>query len=179
MGDFNVPHIHCSSTYAHNADLVFHGCLLSATLKLLLTQHITFPTGVREGQQANCLDLVLTRSKDSISEVSCLPPLAKNFLLEDCDKAELFSAFFANHLTMESEPVPTCRASSLNVSSTIDFSLELIPLPTLDNLDSFLRICNPNDGLQVQLMIKAGSDGFASLIGGLCSRQGRISMMIS
>ncbi|VDL86640.1 unnamed protein product [Schistocephalus solidus] len=51
--------------------------------------------------------------------------------------------------------------------------------PTLDNLDTFLRVCNPNDGLQVQLMIEAGFDGFASLIGGICSQQGHISMMIS
>ncbi|VDL87090.1 unnamed protein product [Schistocephalus solidus] len=36
--------------------------------------------------------------------------------------------------------------------------------PTLDNLDTFLRICNPDDRLQVLLMIEAGSDGFASLV---------------
>ncbi|VDM05141.1 unnamed protein product [Schistocephalus solidus] len=47
------------------------------------------------------------------------------------------------------------------------------------NLDIFLRFCNPDDGLQVQLVIKAGSDGFASLIGRLCSRHGRVPMMIS
>ncbi|VDL96661.1 unnamed protein product [Schistocephalus solidus] len=54
----------------------------------------------------------------------------------------------------------------------------LVALPTLDYLDTVFRFCNPDGGPQVQLMIKAGSDGFASLIGGLCSRQGRISMMI-
>ncbi|VDM00834.1 unnamed protein product [Schistocephalus solidus] len=51
--------------------------------------------------------------------------------------------------------------------------------PTLENLDTFLQFCNPDDGLEFQLMIEAGSDGFASLIGGLCSQQGRISMRIS
>ncbi|VDL97889.1 unnamed protein product [Schistocephalus solidus] len=145
---------------------------------------------------------------------------------------------------MESEPVPTFQASSFNVISTIDFSIELIPFlnlvtslrneqqsvfviyfnlrkafdkvphrrllvklealgtrsplldfissylsnrsqkvlvasTTLDNLDTFLRFRNPDDGLQVQLMIKVGSDGLASLIGGLCNQQGRISMVIS
>ncbi|VDL89742.1 unnamed protein product [Schistocephalus solidus] len=55
----------------------------------------------------------------------------------------------------------------------------LLASPTLDNLDTFLRFCNPDDGLQVQLMIKAGSDGFACLIGEQCSQQGRISMMVS
>ncbi|VDM06053.1 unnamed protein product [Schistocephalus solidus] len=33
---------------------------------------------------------------------------------------------------------------------------------TLDNLDNFLEFCKPDDGPQVQLMIKTGSDGFAS-----------------
>ncbi|VDM04708.1 unnamed protein product [Schistocephalus solidus] len=42
----------------------------------------------------------------------------------------------------------------------------LVASPTLDNLDTFLRFCNPDDGLQVQLMIEAGSDGFASLVVG-------------
>ncbi|VDL89712.1 unnamed protein product [Schistocephalus solidus] len=37
-------------------------------------------------------------------------------------------------------------------------------LPTLDNLDTFLRICNPDDSLQDLLMIEVGSDGFASLV---------------
>ncbi|VDL95642.1 unnamed protein product [Schistocephalus solidus] len=61
-----------------------------------------------------------------------------------------------------------------------DLSIEpRLASPTLDNLETFLRFCNPDDGLQVQLMIKAGFDGFASLIGGLCSQQGRISVMIS
>ncbi|VDM03789.1 unnamed protein product [Schistocephalus solidus] len=37
-------------------------------------------------------------------------------------------------------------------------------LPTLDNLDTFLRIRNPDGSLQVLLMIEAGSDGFTSLV---------------
>ncbi|VDL98986.1 unnamed protein product [Schistocephalus solidus] len=37
-------------------------------------------------------------------------------------------------------------------------------LPTLDNLDTFLQICNPDDSLQVLLMIEMGSGGFASLV---------------
>ncbi|VDM05829.1 unnamed protein product [Schistocephalus solidus] len=40
----------------------------------------------------------------------------------------------------------------------------LVASPTLENLDTFLRFCNPDDSLQVLLMIKAGSDGFASLV---------------
>ncbi|VDN39475.1 unnamed protein product [Dibothriocephalus latus] len=33
---------------------------------------------MRVGQQSNCLDLVRTKSHDSINEVSCLPPLGKS-----------------------------------------------------------------------------------------------------
>uniref|UniRef100_A0A183TJA0 Reverse transcriptase domain-containing protein n=1 Tax=Schistocephalus solidus TaxID=70667 RepID=A0A183TJA0_SCHSO len=40
----------------------------------------------------------------------------------------------------------------------------LVAFPTLYNLDTFLRICNPDDSLQVLLMIEAGSDGFDSLV---------------
>ncbi|VDM03853.1 unnamed protein product [Schistocephalus solidus] len=42
--------------------------------------------------------------------------------------------------------------------------LDFIALPTLYNLDTFLRICNLDDSLQVLLMIKADSDGFASFV---------------
>ncbi|VDM00743.1 unnamed protein product [Schistocephalus solidus] len=78
LGDFNAPHMDWSLACAHSSDLALDGCLLSTTLKLLLTQHVTFPTRVCEGQQANGLDLVLTKSQDSIDEVSCLPPLGKS-----------------------------------------------------------------------------------------------------
>ncbi|VDM04782.1 unnamed protein product [Schistocephalus solidus] len=40
----------------------------------------------------------------------------------------------------------------------------LVALPTLDKLDTFLQICNPDDILQVLLMIEVGSDGFVSLV---------------
>ncbi|VDL92039.1 unnamed protein product [Schistocephalus solidus] len=72
MGEFNAPHIDWSSACAHYPQLAFDGCLLSTTLKPLLKQHFNFPTRVREGQQANCLDLILTKSQAS------LPPLARN-----------------------------------------------------------------------------------------------------
>ncbi|VDL86103.1 unnamed protein product [Schistocephalus solidus] len=55
----------------------------------------------------------------------------------------------------------TSNKKTLDVSGGI---LRLTTLPTLDNLDTFLRICNPDDSLQVLLMIEAGSDGFASLV---------------
>nr|VZI32094.1 unnamed protein product [Spirometra erinaceieuropaei] len=75
MGDFNAPHIDWSSTHANSSEQTFDRSFLNTTLKLFLTQHVMLPTRVRESQQANCLDLVLTKSQDSIDEVSCLPPL--------------------------------------------------------------------------------------------------------
>ncbi|BHF67229.1 hypothetical protein SprV_0301025400 [Sparganum proliferum] len=73
MGDFSAPHIDWSSTHANSSVQTFDS-FLNTALKSFLTQHVMLPTRVREGQQANCLDLVLTKSQDSIDEVSCLPP---------------------------------------------------------------------------------------------------------
>ncbi|BHF72724.1 hypothetical protein SprV_0401579400 [Sparganum proliferum] len=78
MGDFDAPHIDWSSTHANNSETTFDGSFLYTALKLFLTQHVMLPTRVREGQQANCLALVLTKSQDSIDEVSCLPSLGFN-----------------------------------------------------------------------------------------------------
>ncbi|VDL91522.1 unnamed protein product, partial [Schistocephalus solidus] len=64
---------------------------------------------------------------------------------------------------MESESVPKFQAFTFNVIGTINFSSELISSTTLDNLDNFLRFCNPRDGVRDLLMVEAGSDGFASL----------------
>ncbi|VDL87889.1 unnamed protein product [Schistocephalus solidus] len=50
--------------------------------------------------------------------------------------------------------------------------------PILDKLYIFRRFCNPDDALQVQLMIKPGSDGFTSLIGEIYSQKGHISIVI-
>ncbi|BHF62023.1 hypothetical protein SprV_0100500400 [Sparganum proliferum] len=58
-----------------------------------------------------------------------LPPLPNNnkvLLIEDADKAELFSAFFAKHPNTESEPVPFFRTLTDRTVSTIDVSSDLI-----------------------------------------------------
>ncbi|BHF61914.1 hypothetical protein SprV_0100489400 [Sparganum proliferum] len=72
MGDFNAPHIDWSSTHANSSEQTFDGSFLNTALKLFFPQHDMFPTRLREGQQANCLDLVLTKPQDSIDEVTCL-----------------------------------------------------------------------------------------------------------
>ncbi|VDL87555.1 unnamed protein product [Schistocephalus solidus] len=78
MGDFDALIIDWRSVYAHSSTLAFVGCLLSTTLEVLLSQQITFETRVHDGQQANCLDLILTKSQGSIEELSCLPLLDKS-----------------------------------------------------------------------------------------------------
>nr|VZI41937.1 unnamed protein product [Spirometra erinaceieuropaei] len=78
MGDFNAPLIDWSSAYASGPDHAFDRRLLDMTFKFFLTQHVSFPTRVREGQQSNCLDLLLTKSLDSVDEVQCLPPLGRS-----------------------------------------------------------------------------------------------------
>ncbi|BHF81444.1 hypothetical protein SprV_0702457400 [Sparganum proliferum] len=78
MGDFNAPLIDWSSLHARGPELAFDRRFLDMALRSFLTQHVLFPTRVREGQQSNCLDLVLTKSMDSIDEVQCLPPLGRS-----------------------------------------------------------------------------------------------------
>nr|VZI31187.1 unnamed protein product [Spirometra erinaceieuropaei] len=69
MGDFNAPLIDWSSLYARGPELAFDRRFLDMALRSFLTQHVLFPTRAREGQQSNCLDLVLTKSMDSIDEL--------------------------------------------------------------------------------------------------------------
>ncbi|BHF59313.1 hypothetical protein SprV_0100227000 [Sparganum proliferum] len=68
-----------------------------------------------------------------------IPPLLndnKVFLIDDTDKAELFSAFFAKHLATESEQVPFFRSLSDRTLSTIDVSSDLIKKHIKGHLDA-------------------------------------------
>nr|VZI46975.1 unnamed protein product [Spirometra erinaceieuropaei] len=78
VGDFNAPHINWSSASADCSEAAFDQQLVRTSDSLLLTQHVMFPTRVREGQQMNCLDLVFTKSSDNIDVVNCLPPLGQS-----------------------------------------------------------------------------------------------------
>nr|VZI16801.1 unnamed protein product [Spirometra erinaceieuropaei] len=78
LGDFNAPHINWSSASADCSEAAFDQQLLRTSDNLLLTQHVMFPTRVREGQQMNCLDLVFTKYSDNIDVVNCLPPLSQS-----------------------------------------------------------------------------------------------------
>nr|VZI44070.1 unnamed protein product [Spirometra erinaceieuropaei] len=78
VGDFNAPHIDWSPASADCSETTFDQQLLRTSDNLLLTQHVMFPTRVREGQQMNYLDLVFTKSSDNINVVNCLPPLSQS-----------------------------------------------------------------------------------------------------
>ncbi|BHF73128.1 hypothetical protein SprV_0401620400 [Sparganum proliferum] len=78
----------------------------------------------------------------------------KIFLIDETDKAELFSDFFAKHLATESDPVPFVRSLSDRTLSTIDVSSDLIKkhISLLKNSH-----CSGTDGIP-NLFIKQTSD---------------------
>nr|VZH93787.1 unnamed protein product [Spirometra erinaceieuropaei] len=78
MGDFNAPGTNWNTLQASGPKSAFDYRLLSKTLNACLTQHVMFPTRTREGQRANCLDLVFTKTPDSIDEIASMPPLGRS-----------------------------------------------------------------------------------------------------
>ncbi|BHF68944.1 hypothetical protein SprV_0301198500 [Sparganum proliferum] len=78
MGDFNAPGTNWNTLQASGPKTAFDYRLLNKTLKASLTQHVMFPTRAREGQRANCLDLVFTKTPDSIDEITSMPPLGRS-----------------------------------------------------------------------------------------------------
>ena len=76
-GDFNMPHIVWISrtvTSQSSKDAEF----LNLVDDLFLSQHVNFPTRVREGQVPSLLDLVLTNDENFISGITSFPPLGKS-----------------------------------------------------------------------------------------------------
>uniref|UniRef100_A0A0X3PXH1 Reverse transcriptase domain-containing protein n=1 Tax=Schistocephalus solidus TaxID=70667 RepID=A0A0X3PXH1_SCHSO len=78
MGDFNAPGINWSTVQSSCPKSTFDYVFLQKTLNALLTQHVPFPTRTREGQRANCLDLVFTKTSGSIDEIISMPPLGRS-----------------------------------------------------------------------------------------------------
>ncbi|BHF69430.1 hypothetical protein SprV_0301247400 [Sparganum proliferum] len=78
MGDFNAPNIGWNLTSASGSEFNFDRLLLKSVQRLHLIQHVLSSTRLREGQLANCLDLVLTKAPESAGVVDCLPPLGKS-----------------------------------------------------------------------------------------------------
>ncbi|BHF73133.1 hypothetical protein SprV_0401620900 [Sparganum proliferum] len=78
MGDFNAPNIDWNLTSVPSSEFNFDRRLLKSVQRSHLTQHVPSPTRLRDGQLANCLDLVLTKAPESVDVVNCLPPLGKS-----------------------------------------------------------------------------------------------------
>nr|VZI48449.1 unnamed protein product [Spirometra erinaceieuropaei] len=78
MGDFNAPGTNWNTLQASGPKWAFDYRLLNKTLKASLTQHVMFPTRTREGQRANCLDLVFTKTPDSIDDITSMPPFGRS-----------------------------------------------------------------------------------------------------
>ena len=76
MGDFNCPLINWSTLSSPNSG--FSQSLLHLTIKLSLTQHVSFPTKFRPGLSPSCLDLIFTNEPSMIDTVRSLPPLGKS-----------------------------------------------------------------------------------------------------
>ena len=78
LGDFNAPFIDWKLLTTNCLEKNFNKKLLNTTLDNLLTQHVNFPTRFREGQQSNCLDLILTKCDDNIDKLSSEAPLGNS-----------------------------------------------------------------------------------------------------
>jgi len=78
MGDFNYPAI----DYLHNSVSATPNSVaakfLETTQDLLLFQHVTEPTRVREGQEPSTLDYVFTDSDNLVEEIQYRDPLGKS-----------------------------------------------------------------------------------------------------
>ena len=76
-GDFNMPLIDWTYwTVASQGSIDAE--FLDLVNDLFVSQHIDFPTRIREGQVPSLLDLVLTNEESFISEIMSLPPLGKS-----------------------------------------------------------------------------------------------------
>nr|VZI20748.1 unnamed protein product [Spirometra erinaceieuropaei] len=109
-----------------------------AAKNAIITEIFEMASTMREARDRQRESLALSESNPGKSVANIFrhrPPLNelppwlndnKVFLIDDTDKAELFSAFFAKHLATESEPAPFFRSLSDRTVSTIDVSSDLI-----------------------------------------------------
>ncbi|VDM00336.1 unnamed protein product [Schistocephalus solidus] len=125
MGDFNAPHIDWSSACAQSSDLAFDGCLPSTTLKLLLTQHVTFPTRVCKGRQANCLDLGV--SDVAAGRAIVRQPTSSNPFCDSSVQNKLFSQLAFQFLS------PTGPGQKVVMARAFPINLACGDRPTKDN----------------------------------------------
>ena len=76
-GDFNMPLINWSSSSVASQGAIDPE-FLDLVNDLFVSQHVNFPTRIREGQVPSLLDLVLTNDESFISEIASLPTLGKS-----------------------------------------------------------------------------------------------------
>ncbi|BHF66117.1 Exosome complex component CSL4 [Sparganum proliferum] len=131
----------------------------SLSVQLRITEIVEMASRMRQARDRQRESLALSDSNPGKSVANIfrhrssskrgheLPPLLndnKVFLIDDTDKAELFSAFFAKHLATESDPVPFVRSLSDRTLSTIDVSSDLIKkhISRLENSH-----CSGTDGI--------------------------------
>nr|VZI50709.1 unnamed protein product [Spirometra erinaceieuropaei] len=166
MGDFDALHIDRSSAHAISSEQTFDVSLVNTTLKLFLTPHVMFPTGVREGQQVNCLDHVLTKSQDSTGEMSCLPSLAEGEnLTEGRAKADHLLKFFRSVFSREAgfNP-PTSDFEEATVTETAQFTETLVMKERMKLKESL----SPGHGeIRVEILKEFAGESAKPLVRGL------------
>ena len=79
-GDFNMPLIDWTSSSVASQGSI-DSEFLDLVNDLFVSQHVNFPTRIREGQVPSLLDLVLTNDESFIPEITSLPPLGKVTIL--------------------------------------------------------------------------------------------------
>ena len=76
-GNFNMPLINWTS-WTVGSQSSLDAEFLDLVNDSFISQHVNFPTRIREGQAPSLLDLVLTNDESFISEITSLPPLGKS-----------------------------------------------------------------------------------------------------
>ena len=72
-GDFNMPHIDWNS-WTVACKSYMDAEFLDLISDLFISQHVSFPTRVREGKVPSLIDLVFTNDENFITEITSLPP---------------------------------------------------------------------------------------------------------
>jgi hypothetical protein len=75
VGDFNAPNVDWSILQATSSENSFDKKLLDFVLDEFLFQHVDFNTRYRDGQCPSCLDLILSKDEDIITDLHPLPPI--------------------------------------------------------------------------------------------------------
>ena len=78
MGDFNLPHINWNIPSATGPDTCFSYEFVDTLQDVYMSQLVTEPTRMREGQTSNVLDLIITDQEDMIESLVSSSPIGKS-----------------------------------------------------------------------------------------------------